>query len=393
MLLAAVAGAQVRLESVRLLPGSVPQVEIVTSAPVTPSFQQLDGPPRLVIDLPNTESHTNLESIPVENGTINSIRVDQYKNSPPITRVVVDLAETVPYGTQTQGARMVISFPARSRPAMASSATGLPAPIPLGRITFSGSTVPAGSAVTAGSDTAVLRLGRGGEVRVCPGTTVSVTPSPNGHDMLLGMNTGTIELHYGLAASSSPVSDSVMTPDFRIVLAGPGRFDVAINADAHGNTCLRTLPGNSVPINVSELIGEGTYDVKPSEQVSFRAGQIKNADNSLPVTCGCPGPLAPIATPGPEMQPLPASKPNDVHVTVDAPFVFNANAPRAEPETGVGREVRDSEALPVMTQVRITPLPDLAIPPTIVEPPAKTTPRPQNGIFGKIRRFFGAIFR
>lgn len=393
VLLTALAGAQVRLESVRPIPGSVPQVEIVTSAPVTPSFQQLDGPPRLVIDLPNTEFRDNLESIPVENAPIHAIRVDQYKNSPPITRVVVDLTETVPYGTQTQGTRLVISFPATTRPAPALRATGLPTPIPLGRITFSGSTVPAGSAVTAGSDTAILHLSRGGEVRVCPGTTVSVTPSPNGHDMLLGMNTGTIELHYWLAPSSPPVSDSVMTPDFRIVLAGPGRFDLAVHADSHGNTCLRTLPGNSAPISVSELIGDGTYEVKPSEQVSFRAGQIKNVDNTIPATCGCAGPLAPIAAPGPEMQPLPASKPNEVHVTVDAPFVFNANAPRGNTSSEIGAEVRESEALPVTARVHVTPFQDVVIPPSVEESPAKPAAAQHSGFLGKIRRFFGAIFR
>ncbi len=232
-LFAAQAGAQITLESVRALPGDVPQVEIVTSAPVTPAILQLEGPPRLVVDLPNTEFRGEPERIAVDRDPIHAIRVDEHQNSPPVTRVVVDLTQSLPYGTQTQGTRFIVSFPAAARGAVKSTSEGaLPAPVPLGRVTFSGSTVLAGSAVTAGSDTAILRLGRGGEVRVCPGTTVSVTPSPNGHDMLLGMNTGGVELHYALAASSPASADSVMTPDFRIVLAGPGEFDAAIHADS-----------------------------------------------------------------------------------------------------------------------------------------------------------------
>ncbi len=389
------AGAQITLESVRAISDNGPQVEIVTSAPVSPAMQQLDHPPRLVVDLPNTEFRGKPQRIPVNDGPIEAIRVDEHQDSPPVARVVVDLKQAAHYSLQAQGMRLLVSFPGPGGTIAAASAgsTALPAPTPLGRVTFSGSTVVAGSAVTAGSDTAILRLGRGGEVRVCPGTTVSVTPSPNGHDMLLGMNTGGLEVHYALAASSPSSSDSVMTPDFRIVLAGPGEFDAAIHADARGNTCVRTLPGNTATIKISELMGEATYEIKPAEQVTFRAGQIKDADNQAPATCGCPVPVAPIATSGPEMQPLPPSKPSDVHVSVDAPFVFNANAPKPDLLAPYSAEVRDSESLPV-TRVRIVPIGEVVIPPPVTAAPVRPGPSAKHeGVLGRIRRFFGTIFR
>lgn len=159
-----------------------------------------------------------------------------------------------------------------------------------GSVVFAGSgtRVLPGSSVTAGKQPATVRLMRGGEVRVCPGTSVSVSSSASGRDLLWGMGTGTIETHFSLKASA----DAVMTPDFRLLLAGPGEFHFAIGADSRGNTCVRALDSNTASIIVTELMGEGIYQVRPGEQVYFHQGRVAEPEATTPPDCGCPPPPA-----------------------------------------------------------------------------------------------------
>lgn len=411
-----------------------PAVEILSSGAVVPEIQTLDSPPRLVIDLPNSRLALTQKRIEIQKENILAIRVNQFRNNPPVTRIVLDLL--APYGHSWDGAggRLMVRLkppedvnagkeafnPATATGfALSKDASVVPVTGGTGSMAMSGSRIGAGSSVTAGSDTAILHLPRGGEVRVCPGTTVSVTPSQSKRDLMFGMGTGAIEAHYTLAASA----DAVLTPDFRIMFAGPGEFHYAISADSHGNTCVRALKGNTSSAIVSELMGDRIYQVKPNEQAVFHLGQIDKVDTDIPLECGCPPPppllrtSAPAAQPvpdsqlpakvrlgagevsagsavqenratrlsnGPEVAPLPASKAEDVHVQVDAPFVFSAKnraIPAAPVEAAGTLPLDDSPE----RQVHLDAL--------VQAPPPEKPPADHRGFFRRVRGFFSAIFR
>ena len=264
----------------------------------------------------------------------------------------------------------------------------------------SGAQVMSGSTVGAGSSAAVLRLARGGEVRICPRTNITVNAAQNGGALLLGLSTGSLELHYALAASA----DSIVTPDFRLLLAGPGTFQFAVAADAQGNTSIRSLPGNGASIIVSELMGDGTYQVRPGEEIVFRGGKVADSDHLVPPDCGCPpaketmvaaAPAASAPATAPPPPPPPSEPvPPEVHVQVDAPFIFRATDPAPEPVFAIARiSLAEAPHLPATVLAPPPPKESAAVAKVRVLPPPSQRVRQKKGFFGRVKAFFAAVFR
>lgn len=434
-------GSAVVLRSVKVITDAEgPALEIISSHALTPTVESLDSPPRLVIDLPNTRVSLPRKPLAIHTEQVSKVRVNQFQETPPVARVVLDLVQPVGYSTDSEGERLLVRLHpmAEARrvtpepPTVTAFTKGVePAFVPIapgssGVLVEAGNRISGNSAVAAGSETSILHLARGGEVRVCPGTTLSVTSSQNGHDLMLGMSTGALEAHYTLNASA----DSVVTPDFRMLLAGPGEFHYAFSADARGDTCVRALPGNTASVIVSELMGDGTYQVKPNEHIFFRSGRLNLVDPSVPDDCGCPPPQVPVmraaapapvvsekdlppevhlAQPGDKAKPVPAPEsasamasqkepsqmtltivppgttnlaapsPAGAHVQVDAPFVFRASDLPPSSASNLG-----ADGLPMSRSAGQAPVL------TTAEPPEAN---PHKGVFGKVKGFFASIFK
>lgn len=439
------------IKSIRVVhEGGVPAVEILSQGgQVFPDIQLLQSPPRLVIDIANSRMGPMPKRVALHEDNILAIRADQYQAKPPVTRIVLDLQAPYAYSWDGVGNRLMVRLKPAEDPEVAKrvapkqqalpsiSLVPVAAVVPV--VSGSGKIIAAaglasGSSVSAGIDTAVLQMKSGGEVRICPHTTISVTPARNRRDIMFGMSTGAIETHDSLRDSA----DSVITPDFRILFEGPGEFHYAVSADAHGNTCVRALRGNTASATVSEVVGDRVYKIKATEQTVFRLGQIDKVDANVPLECGCPAPApiqptqtvtevaavkmperatlggsaspnagsgkdpvlgAPIAsdppvsspttlTTGSETRAIPTINPDETHVQLDAPLVFTG---KSRPPIVPSAPLEETQALPIQ---------DSSVQPVhldaIVEAPRPNqdtrSKAEHHGLFHRLRGLIQTIF-
>jgi hypothetical protein len=262
-----------------------------------------------------------------------------------------------------------------------------------------------GSVVTAGDHSATLRLARGGQVRICPRTNLTVNSSPKGQELMFAMSAGSLEGEYQLPATA----DAVLTPDFRILISGPARVDISIGASESGITCVHSR-GQESYIVVSELMGDDFYRVKPNEQVIFRAGHAKDPEVNSSAPCGCPAaaPMerltaaAPVETPAPTpeqtagLEPvqkvpavaatanaaaaLPPEASGPVQVQVDAPMVFQG--------TGTPPDVTST-----LARVHVERLPWPDTPEVKPEPPSRSSQTRAQPATSSKKGFFHRLVR
>jgi hypothetical protein len=257
------------------------------------------------------------------------------------------------------------------------------------QITLGRAIITSSGTVTSGPKTTEVLLPRRGTLRICASTTVRLStdtsaPANESPGMMMALDHGAVETSFAIGSNA----DILLTPDFRILIGGPGSSEVKVRLGEHGDTCVDN-PGTNAPyVIVSSVFGGGAYRVQPGQRVMFQHGSLSEVVDQEKEPCGCPvephpgsnefplaqsAGLAPLSTPPAKArQPEPPKQQNQ---TVNEALVYSAPP------------VKIDTKLPA-PQPEIIAQPSAA--PASAPPPTKKKPSLFARIGGFFRRVFGA---
>jgi hypothetical protein len=267
-------------------------------------------------------------------------------------------------------------------------------------------------AITAGDRTASITLARGGLLRLCSTTSVHLSTDrsitdPQSSALMIALDRGALEASY----ATGKYSDVLMTPDFRILISGPGTADLKIRVSPKGDTCLDNHGDGAPYVTVTSLLEGGLYRVQPNQRVLFEHGSLREVVDNETEPCGCPpAPAASIASTGTTSanpaapgkavggpsstpadtafpiaqseglapaQPAPTAPvvaPGQPHAQVTVPLVYNSDTPPPPPPTAAA-----PASVPASGEVA-------------APPPAPSPDKKNQGLFHRIGHFFAHIF-
>jgi hypothetical protein len=243
--------------------------------------------------------------------------------------------------------------------------------------------IAASGTVTSGPATTDVVLPHRGTLRVCASTSVklaadSSVPAGEVPGLMMAMDHGAIEASFATGRNA----DVLLTPDFRILIGGPGAADVKVRLGQRGDTCVDNPGVNAPYVLVTSVFDGSVYRVQPGQRVMFQHGDLREVVDHEKEPCGCPAPPQPGSNEFPMAQsagfaPLPAPAPE--------PATPAANAHLTEPLV-----YKSAEPAPQAT-AQATPKEPAATPPAT---PAAKSPAKQKkpNFFGRIGRFFRRIF-
>lgn len=233
--------------------------------------------------------------------------------------------------------------------------------------------IAASGTVTSGKETTQVTLPRRGVLRVCAATTVKLAadtsvPSDEIPGLMIAMDHGAIEADFATGRNA----DTIMTPDFRILIGGPGAADVKVRLGEHGDTCVDNAGVNAPYVLVSSVFG-GAYRVQAGQRVMFEHGSLSAVVDEEKEPCGCPPP-----------QP----KDNAFPEAQSEGFAPLAKPAHAAPQQG-GKPVQEMPGL-VYNSAEHQPKPiEQASAASQTAKPLPAQPKKKKrGFFGSIGRFF-----
>ncbi len=253
-------------------------------------------------------------------------------------------------------------------------------------VTRGSAVIAASGSITATGETTRVILPRRGELRVCASTSIklaadSSVPSGDTPGLLMAMDHGAVEMSFAMGGAAPQNADVLLTPDFRILIGGPGSADVKVRLGQQGDTCVDNSGADGPYVVVSSVFEGGAYRVQPGQRVMFQHGSLHEVVDEEKESCGCP----PAATKGNEfpiaqsegLAPLPkpaagaAGQTAATSVPVE-PLVYKSADHATEPVAmPTAATVATADAQAAMS---------------------KPANKPKAGFFGKIGHFFRRIF-
>jgi hypothetical protein len=247
--------------------------------------------------------------------------------------------------------------------------------------------IAAGGSITSGARTAEVVLPHRGVLRVCASTTVKLaadTSVPAGETpgLRMALDRGAVEMSFATTRAAGTNADVVLTPDFRILIAGPGSSDLKVRLGEGGDTCVDNSGANAPYVVVTSLFDPGLYRVQPGQRVMFQHGSLSEVVDDEKEPCGCPpqpaqaaGNEFPLAqseglAPTPAPAPAPRQPANGTAPNV-APLVYSSNSAPA---------------------AAATPPAVSAASPAQTNPPKRPGEKKKPGFFTKLGHFFKKIF-
>ncbi len=214
--------------------------------------------------------------------------------------------------------------------------------------------IASSGAITSGASTTDVALPHRGMLRVCASTTVKLSadssvPAGEIPGIMMAIDHGAIEASFATGRNS----DILLTPDFRILIGGPGAADVKVRMGQHGDTCVDNAGINAPYVLVTSVFDGSMYRVQAGQRVMFQHGSILEVVDQEKEPCGCPpashsnsnefplaqsAGLAPLAPPGPA-----GTTPTDLAPAAIDTFVYKSGERAPEPPVVVpqkGKKVR-----------------------------------------------------
>jgi hypothetical protein len=257
--------------------------------------------------------------------------------------------------------------------------------------------------ITAGKHTATITLPHRGELYLCATSKVNLTADSSvpasstqgdAPGLMMAIDKGALEAKFATGKNS----DVVLTPDFRILISGPGVADVQVRLGQKGDTCVDNSGPDAPYVAVSSVFDGGVYRVQAGQRVMFEHGSLTEVVDNERESCGCPPepPTIPMGNEFPVAQSaglapvLPATTTSGEGSGGTAPQVHATLTHNAGEPNPVSDKTPDAGTPPAKPDA-VVPTATLA---DAAADAAKPAPKPRNNgpahRFGRfLRRLFG----